>query len=210
MECREVRARLVEWLSVEPTEPERETLRRHLDRCRACAEELAALRETWELLGRSPAPEPDPAVGRRLLRQVRWWTLRDALLTPEGWRAAALAAAIGVALSIGLSLLIPYNTLVALCRQLVPEPGAFLLAGAVYGLMPLALGALVARRSRGPWVMTAETTFLFLILLAPYVVVQCREFPLPALVSFIGGLALGALGGSLVAIRLRPSHRPGL
>lgn len=210
MGCREVRARLVEWLSAGPAGPETKALRGHLDQCRACAEELAALRETWALLGRSPGLEPDPATGRRLLRRVRWWTLRDALLTTESWRAAALAAVVGAGLSIGMSLLLPYDTLVSLCRQLLvgvaPEPGAFLLAGAAYGIMPLALGVFVGwrRGSPGSWLGATEATLLFLILLAPYVIVQCREFPLQVLVSFLGGLALGALGGSLVASRLLP------
>jgi len=201
---------VVEWLSSEPAGHEAGAVRSHLAACRACAEELAGLRETWALLGGVPDLEPDPAIGRRLLRQVRWRSLRDAVLAPEGWRAAALAAVIGVGLSIGLSLLLPYNTLVALCRQvvagLVPEVGAFLLAGAAYGAMPLALGVFIGwrRGSPGLWLGATEATLLFLIFLAPYVVVQCREFPLAALAGFVGGLAVGALGGSLVASRLLP------
>lgn len=214
MDCDQVRTRLTECLFSEPAGPDGTALRAHLASCRGCAEELAALRETWALLGRWPSLEPAPALGRQLVRRVRWWTLRDALLGPESWRAAALAAVIGVGLSIGMSLLVPYDTLVALCRQVVaglaPEVGAFLLAGAAYGVMPLALGVFVGwrRGSPGSWLGATEATFLFLALLAPYVVVQCREFPLPAQVSFVGGLALGALGGSLVASRLRPSHGP--
>jgi len=211
VECHEVRDRLTEWLGAE-TGPE--AVRGHLVTCRACAEELAALQETWGLLGQWPGLEPDPAIGRRLQRKVRWWSLRDAVLAPEGWRAAALAAAIGVGLSIGMSLLIPYNTLVALCRQvvadLVPEAGAFLLAGAAYGVMPLALRVLIGwrRGSPGSWLGATEATLLFLIFLAPYVIVQCREFAPSAAASFVGGLALGALGGSLVASRLLPGHGP--
>jgi len=210
VECHQVRARLTEWLVGEPAGPERETLRSHLGQCRACAEELASMRETWGLLGRWPDLEPDPAIGRRLLRRVRWWTRRDVLLAPESWRAAALAAVVGVGLSIVMSLLIPYNTLVALCRQviagLVPEAGAFLLAGSAYGVMPLALGVFIGwrRGSPGPWLGATEATLLFLTFLAPYVIVQCREFSLPAVASFVGGLALGALGGGLVASRLLP------
>jgi len=216
VDCEQVRTRLTECLFSEPAGPDGTALRAHLAACRGCAKELAALRETWSLLGRSPDLEPDPTIGRGLVRRVRWWILRVALLAPGGWRAAALAAVIAVGLSIGLSLLIPYDTLVALCRQVVaglaPEAGAFLLAGAAYGAMPLALGVFFGwrRGSPGPWLGASEATLLFLILLAPYVVVQCRGFPLPAQVSFMGGLALGALGGSLIASRLRPSHRPEL
>lgn len=214
MDCHQVRAHFPEWLAGEPAGPDREAVKGHLAACRACAEELAALQETWELLGRWPGLEPDPATGHRLMRWVRWMIVRDAVLAAESWKAAGLAAAIAVALSIGMSLLVPYQTLIALCRQVVagvaPEPGAFLLAGAAYGVMPLALGLFIGwrRGSPGPWVGATEATFLFLVLLAPYVIVQCREFPLPAQIGFVAGLALGALGGSLVAIQVRTSARP--
>ncbi len=208
MDCHQVRAHFPEWLAGEPAGPDHEAVKGHLTACRACAEELAALQETWELLGRWPGPEPDPATGRRLMRRVRWLIVRDAVLAVEGWRAAAWAAVIAVALSIGMSLLVPYQTLIAFCRQVVaglaPEPGAFVLAGIAYSLVPLALGALVAWRggSPGAWLGGTEATFVFLVLLVPYVVVQCRGFPLPAQASFLGGLALGALGGGLLASRL--------
>lgn len=210
MDCNQVRAHLTEWLAGEPAGPDREAVKGHLTACRACAEELAALQEAWALLGRWPGLAPAPATGHRLMRRVRWMIVKDAVLAVEGWKAAILAAFIAVALSIGLSFLIPYNTLVALCRQVVadlaPEAGAFLLAGAAYGVMPLALGVLIGwrRGSPGSWLGAAEATLLFLVLLAPYVVVQCREFSLPAVASFVGGLTLGALGGSLVASRLLP------
>lgn len=212
LDCDRVKARLTEWLSDGPAGADAEVLRSHLRECRACAEELAALQEIWALLDRWPGLEPAPGVGRRLVRRIRWRLAWDAALAPEAWRAAALAAVIGVGLSISLSLLVPYDTLVALCRQLVPGSGAFLLAGAAYGVMPLALGVFIGwrRESPGSWVGATETTLLFLAFLAPYAIVQCREFPLPAQVSFIGGLALGALGGSLVASRLRLGYRPRL
>lgn len=211
MDCDRVRARLTECLSGEPAGPDGSAMRAHLAACRVCAEELAALRETWTLLARWPAIEPAPEVGRRLLRRIRRRLVRDAVLAPEAWRAAALAAVIGVGLSVSLSFLVPYTTLVALCRQFVPEPGAFLLAGAAYGVLPLALGGYTAWRRGSPGIWGGmEANVLFLALLLPYAIAQCGEFPLPAQVSFVGGLALGALGGSLVASRLRPGHRPEL
>lgn len=210
MDCDQVRVRFSEWLAGEPAGPDREAVKGHLTACRACAEELAALQEAWELLGRWPGLEPAPGVGRRLVRRIRWMIMKDAVLAAEGWKAASLAAFIAVALSIGMALFIPYRTLVDLCRQVVaglaPEPGAFLLAGIAYSLVPLALGALVAWRGRSPgaWLGATEATLLFLVLLGPYVVVQCRGFPLPAQASFLSGLALGALGGGLIVGRLLP------
>jgi hypothetical protein len=105
----------------------------------------------------------------------------------------------------GLSILLPYSALVEFCRRavgdLAPEPGTFLMAGLVYGLVPLAIATWLTER-RGPgvsFVRGLEAALLFLVLVAPYVLVRCREFPAPGLAAFLTGMVLGGLLGSLTA-----------
>jgi hypothetical protein len=42
-----------------------------------------------------------------------------------------------------------------------------------------------------------EAVLVFLLVLVPYVLLRCGEFPVPLLAGFVGGIALGAaLGGT--------------
>ena len=203
MRCEDIRDQFVVmvtegWESI-PSDP----VARHMETCEACRRELESLRETWAFLGRLPEANPGLAVRARLIGRVRWLAFRDALLSLEGWKTALFPAAVGVFLSIGLSILLPYSALVEFCRRavggLAPEPGTFLMAGLVYGLVPLAIATWLAER-RGPgvsFVRGLEAALLFLVLVAPYVLVQCREFPAPGLAGFLTGMALGGFLGSL-------------
>ncbi|MBI2466591.1 MAG: hypothetical protein HYV62_02025 [Candidatus Rokubacteria bacterium] len=171
----------------------------HLVTCAGCRAELEALRATWTLLGRWPeAAPPPPAVRTRVLRAMRCRLLRESVLTLAGWAPGVRAAVIGVAASVALSLVVPYPLLVAWCRQAlqVSDPAAapYLVAGTVYG-MPLVLGAwpLQRRPRNGSTVQTLEASALFLGILGPYVVIQCREFAPALQVAFVSGLGLGAV-----------------
>lgn len=112
------------------------------------------------------------------------------------------AAVIGVGLSLALSLVVPYSLLVSWCRQALElsEPHAlpYLLAGAAYAV-PLALGVwLMGRQTLGGAVIgSLEASVLFLAVLSPYVIAQCRVFDPALQVAFFSGLAGGALVSSL-------------
>jgi len=200
MECEEVRDRLAELL-LEGNQRPPQPLARHLEGCQGCRAALEELTRTWALLGASTDVEPSPAVRTRLVRRVRSLALRESLLTVRGWTPAVLAGVIGVALSLGLSLLVPYSLLVSVCQRVfqLPEPelASYMMAGMIYGL-PLALGALVALRRLEVWgfLRSLEAAVLFFLILAPYAIVQCREFPPVLQAAFLAGMAIGALVGS--------------
>ena len=137
------------------------------------------------------------------------------MLTPSGWVPAVLAAAVGVGMSLTVSVVVPYSALVALCQETLgvsdrqAEP--YVLAGIAYGA-PLALGAWILRRRlvSGALIGGLEASLLYLVLLAPYVIAQCQEFAPVLRVAFLSGLGVGALGSSLAAFgirRLAPLHR---
>jgi len=142
-----------------------------------------------------------------VVRRVRRQLLRESVLTVSGWTPAVLAAVIGVGLSLGLSFLIPYSFLVSVCRQALqvsdPHAAPYLLAGMAYGV-PLALGVWIFRRRvlSGALISSLEASLLFLVILAPYVIAQCREFPPALQVAFVSGLWGGALVSSLAGLGL--------
>lgn len=206
MECQQARELFLASLSGEPGDHD-SAVREHSEACESCRAELNALRQTWALLGHWPDAEPTPAIRTRLVRRVRRLALSESLLTVKGWTPAVLAGVIGVAVSFGLSLLVPYHLLVSLCRQAFqltdPHAGPYLIAGMIYGA-PLAFGALVALRRPLAWgfVRGLEATFLFLLILAPYAIAQCQEFPPALQISFVTGIGIGALLGSLTGVWL--------
>ena len=180
---------------------------RHLDRCESCQREKESLREIWTLLGQWPEVSPSAGIEARLTRQIRRLMFGEAVLTVRGWTPAVLAAAIGVGLSLVLSFLVPYSQLIRLCqealRSLAPNSVHYLVAGMVYGL-PVALGAMfIMRRSReSVLIKSLEASLLFLLIIAPYVIAQCREFPLFVQITFLSGMGIGAwlptVGGTWV------------
>lgn len=215
MECQQVREELASRLATgaEGTWPE--PVAQHLEACAACRAELDVLRDSWAALARWPEARPGEEVRARLLGQVRRRLAREAVFTVSGWTPAVLAAVVGVALSLGLSLLVPYSALVSLCRQAFQiadsHPAAFLIAGMVYGV-PLAVGVWLIRRRAmaGTVVGSLEASLLFLLILAPYVIIQCREFPPPLQAAFVSGLGGAAVVSSLAALwlaRLVPAAR---
>ncbi len=118
----------------------------------------------------------------------------------------------GFVASVVLSLLVPYEAMVALCQRLgppaVPAPAASLLAGLVYGLLPMLAAAMLERRATGvPRVVGGlEAVLVFFVVPVPYVVLRCGDFPVPLLAGFLAGIALGAVAGEVAGVGLRRGH----
>lgn len=206
MECERVREEIPALLPAPEGRPRPEPVARHLEGCAGCRAELEALQGTWALLGRWPEASPAPAIRASLVRAIRRRRFRESALTVRGWLPAVLAALIGVGLSLGLALLLPYSLLISLCRQVLEVSGAhvapYLLAGMAYGI-PLALGVgAIRRRIRAGAVTGLEASLLFLMILSPYVIIQCRDFSPAFQVAFLSGLTSGAVGSSLAALWL--------
>lgn len=207
MDCEQVRDQLVAMLPAGEGARWPEPVARHLEGCQDCRAELEALGRTWALLGRWPEALPRQEIRASLVRRVRRRLLRESVLTVSGWTPAVLAAVTGVGLSLGLSLLVPYSFLVSLCRQALqvsdPHAAPYLLAGMAYGV-PLAVGAWILRkRARGnTLIRSLEASLLFLVILAPYVIAQCREFAPALQVAFVSGLGGGAVVSSLAGLGL--------
>jgi predicted anti-sigma-YlaC factor YlaD len=215
MDCEQVRDQILTLLPEGRDAHWPEAVARHLEGCEGCREEVDALSRTWTLLGQWPESTPGEEVRSRLLRRIRRQLLRESVLTVSGWVPAVLASVIGVGLSLALSLLVPYSSLVSLCREALqlsdPHAAPYLLGGMAYGL-PLALGVWIFRRRalRGALIGSLEASFLFLVILAPYVIAQCREFPPALQVAFVSGLGGGAVVASLAGLwlaRLAPLRK---
>jgi hypothetical protein len=181
----------------------------HVEICVECQRAIRDLNTTWSLLATLPALEPRAEVTVRLRRRLRWERVREGAVSLERWRRAALIGVFGFALSVLLGLAVPYQTLAALCDEWVaetlPTPAAYLVAGMVYGLLPMAAGAalLAPREARAGAVGLAEASLVFLVVLLPYLLLRCSEFPPPLLAGFVGGIALGAVAGGAGGAWLR-------
>jgi hypothetical protein len=179
----------------------------HLAACDACVAEWEALRRTWLALAPLGEVSPGEPVRARILQRVQRAMIREWLLTVRGWLPAVLAAALGVGLSLGLAVLVPYASLVATCRQLLQlgegHAAPYWLAGMVYGV-PLAAGAWILRRrvAAGGVIGSLEASLLFLAVLAPFVLASCREFAPALLAAFVSGLVTGTLTASLAGFGL--------
>jgi hypothetical protein len=94
---------------------------------------MQTLAGTWTTLAALPVLEPSPQLARHLHRRVRWEGIRETLASIESWQRAALAGVAGFVVSVALSLLVPYDAMVAFCQAIapssVPAPAAYLLAG---------------------------------------------------------------------------------
>src|SRR5579859_720103 len=107
MKCDEIRERMPDMAAgySQPTGDEG----KHLESCGDCAHELKAMRGTMALLDEWQAPEPSPYFDKRL--QAR---LREEMAKPQpGWqhwfRRPVLAAALTVALGVGVGLFFTRN-----------------------------------------------------------------------------------------------------
>ncbi len=207
MDCEPIRDEVVTLLQAGGGPPWPERLAQHLEACEGCRAAAEDLSRTWAVLGQWPEAAPRQEIRARLVQKIRRQLVKESVLTASGWTPAALAATVGVTVSLGLSFLIPYSLLASWCRQALQvadsHPAAFLVAGAAYGL-PLALGAwLIQRRVLvGAIVGSLEASLLFLLILVPYVILQCREFAPPLQVAFVSGLGGAAVLSSLAGFGL--------
>ncbi len=207
MECERVMDQLLALLPAGGEVFWPEPLARHLEACAGCRAEWEALNRTWSLLGQWPEASPAAEIRARLIRGARRQLLKESVLSVGGWTPAVLAAVIGVVLSLGLSFLVPYSFLISLCREALrvsdPHAAPYLLAGMVYGV-PLALGVWILRKRAlsDALVGSLEASLLFLVILAPYVIAQCREFAPALQVAFVSGMAGGAVVSSFAGLWL--------
>jgi len=201
--CVDARAEMTAYLAEEVDPEVRARLDFHLAGCASCRAELEAFQETWRTLGALPAPRPAPDLEARVLARaterilpVRWPRLLQPLSVP-------IAALAGVLVSIGLSILLPYEAAARLCREaleglplasgLSEVVGPFLV-GILYAGLPVLLMALFTARLNGrrPLLEGGWTAALFVIVLTPYVLAVCWALP-PAFVrSLLAGLTVGA------------------
>ena len=187
----------------------------HMTSCQACREELRGLAAAWAAIGDLPRVEPPPEIDRKLRRRLRVEAAREAVASLAHWQQAALVGVVAFSLSVVLSLVVPYHTMAAACAEgltkVLPTPGAYLLAGMLYGLLPLAIGsALQARLAGRQSALGAfESVVVFVVILVPYVLVRCSEFPLTLLIGFLLGITAGAVAGSAAGTWLirRPVHK---
>jgi len=203
MDCEQVRDQFLVLAVTGEKGSWTEGVAQHLERCKPCRGELEGLARTWALLGRWPDESPAEEIRVRLVRRIRLQLLREALLSAS----PVLAAAIAGALSLGLSLLIPYPFLVSLCRLALQVSEAhaapYLVAGMAYGV-PLAVGVWVLRRRvlSGALAGSLEASLLFLVILAPWVLFQCRDFAPLLQAAFLSGMGAGAVASSLAGLGL--------
>lgn len=206
MDCQGIRESYVATLTTGGDFPA--DLARHVRECDGCRDELAGLAATWATLGRLPLVEPSPALASRLRRRLRWAVVWETAGSWPGWQGAALAGVFGVVISVLLSVVLPYDAMAALCRDLAPRflpgPAAYWVAGLIYGLLPMSLAGALAGRGRGLLrsLGAVEAALVFLIVVLPYVVARCSEFPVALLTGFLGGIAAGGVAGAAAGARL--------
>jgi len=103
MKCENIREQFMEVVLSGP-EVALPVVREHLRSCAACAEELAAFKQTMALLDDWQAPEPSPYFGSRVRALMR----EEASVQPSGWlawlRRPVAAAAAMVLVVVGVSL----------------------------------------------------------------------------------------------------------
>jgi hypothetical protein len=215
MECERVRDQFLDALVAGGADPWSELVTRHVEGCDGCRMELDGLSQIWATLGQLPDVAPSEEIRRRLVRNVRRQLVRESVLTVTGWAPAVLAGAVGVGLSLALALLMPYSRLVSWCQQALelsdPHAAPYLLAGMAYGL-PLALGGWIFRRRAlsGAVIGGLEASVLFLVILAPFVIAQCREFTPLLQGAFVSGLGVGAVSSTLMGLGLARLTRSGM
>ncbi|HEY3172443.1 MAG TPA: HEAT repeat domain-containing protein [Thermoanaerobaculia bacterium] len=105
MECRELTVHALNRLLEEADAKERDDLDRHLAGCASCSRELAALEETWAVLGTDPDEPVTPEFRRRTLDlledEMSRRRIREFRPKRRALRVLAQAAALAVAAAAG-------------------------------------------------------------------------------------------------------------
>jgi predicted anti-sigma-YlaC factor YlaD len=99
MNCRKIQNKLSAYLDCEITENDVKAIEEHLQHCRQCEKRLQSLKNTWEIVGILPDPEPVPYFYTRLKRRMASQEKEEALTWID--RVLIPASAV-VALALGL------------------------------------------------------------------------------------------------------------
>ena len=107
MKCDEIRERMPDMAAgySQPTGDEG----KHLESCGDCAQELKAMRETMALLDEWQAPEPSPYFDTRLQARLREEMAKPQAAWLHWFRRPVLAAALTVALGVGVGVFFTRN-----------------------------------------------------------------------------------------------------
>lgn len=224
MDCHDAQGGMTAYLSGDLATEDLRAVEGHLVSCAGCRAELAAFRLTWETLGHLPTPSLPPGVDHWILQRVA----TEVSETPPPpipsvrWRGVGVAALIAAALSIGNSLILPYEVAFQWCsRTLRGYPlladlsdGSFFFGiGIFYGLVPLFLVGLFSGRLLGvrPFFHGAVTSSAFALFTVPYVLIVCSGLPGIFTLSLVVGILVGALSGGVGgfwagAYRLHPAR----
>jgi hypothetical protein len=205
MECEAARELYVEALAAGRPAPAE--VEGHAESCGACRVELARLEAGLGGDGLAPAargtggrrpgdPPPDPvgsgSGGPDLDRRLA------ARRPGRGGGLRRLGFAVAARPVRGDGRVLPATRAAA-------RAGAFLLAGLAYGLLPMLAAAALEHRSGGiaRVIGGLEAVLVFFVVLVPYIVLCCGDFPVPLLAGFLAGIVLRAVFGEAASADLR-------
>jgi anti-sigma factor RsiW len=224
MDCHDAQTEMTAYLSGDLAAEDLRAVEGHMASCAGCRAELAVLRQTWGALGDLPTPSLAPGIDRRILQRVA----TEVAETPPPpipsvrWRGVGMAALVAVILSIGNSLILPYEVAFQWCSQTIrryplladlSDGTVFFGIGIFYGLAPLFLAGLLSGRLLGarPLFHGAVTSSAFALVIVPYVLVACSGLPELFTLCLVVGILVGALSGGVGGFwaggyRLRPAY----
>lgn len=224
MDCHDAQSEMTAYLSGDLAPEDLRAVDLHVSSCEGCRVELTGFQRMWEALADLPIDRPDSGLDRRILSQVAAEVLEAQTGSPAGirWWGIGVAALVAVALSIGNSLLLPYEVAFQWCSRTLrayalfadlPDSSFFLVVGIFYGLVPLLVVGLLSGRllETRPLFHGTAASMTFAVLILPYVIIVCSALPGLFTLSLMGGIVLGALSGGLAgfwagAHRWRPAH----
>lgn len=208
MNCRRARKLLMDKLATGLAPTERDALEGHLSTCQACRAEAEGLGETWQALGSLEFSSPPPMVKAELFQAIEAEREKEnrVLLALRRLLPASLAAGLA---SVAFALLFPYQAMAELCyawlspllgKSAWPINPFFLLIGVVYSAMPLCLacGLLSDRVVPSPARSAALVGGVFLLVVLPYVVWECRSLDATARAGLVTGFVTGTLACTAV------------
>ena len=210
MDCHDAQAEMTAYLSGDLAPEDLRAVELHVSSCEGCRVELTGLQQMWDKLAGLPIVRPDPEIDRRILSQVAAEVADAQTGSPAGirWWGIGVAALVAAALSVGNSLLLPYEVAFQWCSRTLrayapfvhlPDSSFFFVVGIFYGLVPLLVVGLLSGRllETRPLVHGTAASVTFAVLILPYVIIVCSALPGLFTLSLMGGIILGALSGGL-------------